>query len=175
MLVSQLILQISLRYIFWSKLKDPLLDSATEVCGLSTNHQWRPETWWWNEQVDETIQEKCAQFKAYKALKKGSKMAEAKEAEATYKNAKSMAKHAVWLAKAEAEEEEFATVSPNGDGVFCIAKQMDHTNQDVIGDNSVSNDAGELALTDNDKMEAWVERYAKLPTTAGPPPSVSAT
>ena len=40
----------------WSKLKDPLLDAATEVCALFKNHQWRPETWWWNEQVDEAIQ-----------------------------------------------------------------------------------------------------------------------
>ena len=29
----------------WSKLKGPLLDAVTEVCGLSKNHQWRPETW----------------------------------------------------------------------------------------------------------------------------------
>ena len=29
----------------WSKLKDPLLCAATAVCGLSKNHQWRPETW----------------------------------------------------------------------------------------------------------------------------------
>ena len=36
----------------WSQLKDPLLDAATEVCGLSKNHPWSPVTWWWNEQVD---------------------------------------------------------------------------------------------------------------------------
>jgi len=35
----------------WSKLKDPLLCAATVVCGLSKNHQWRPETWWWNDRV----------------------------------------------------------------------------------------------------------------------------
>ena len=60
-------------------------------------------------------------------------MAVAKEAETVYKNPKHLAKHAVWLAKSEAEKEEFATVSLDGDGVFRIAKQMDHTNQDVIG------------------------------------------
>ena len=31
----------------WSKLKGPLLDTVTEVCGLSKNHQWK-ESWWWN-------------------------------------------------------------------------------------------------------------------------------
>ena len=67
-----------------SKLKDPLLDAATEVYGLSKNHQWSPETWWWND----AIPEKHARFKAYKALKKGGKMPEAKEAETTYNGAK---------------------------------------------------------------------------------------
>ena len=36
----------------WSKLKGPLLDTATKVCGLSKNHQWKSETWWWNEEVN---------------------------------------------------------------------------------------------------------------------------
>ena len=30
----------------WSKLKDPLLDGATDVCALAKNHHWRSETWW---------------------------------------------------------------------------------------------------------------------------------
>ena len=33
-------------------------------------------------------------------------------------------------------------------------RQMDHTNQDAIGENCVRNDPGELALTDEDKMMA---------------------
>ena len=45
--------------------------------------------------MDEAIHEKHAQFKAYNVLKKGGKMAEAKEAETFYKNAKYVAKHAV--------------------------------------------------------------------------------
>ena len=28
----------------WSKLKGPMLDAATEVCGRSKSHQWRSET-----------------------------------------------------------------------------------------------------------------------------------
>ena len=37
--------------------------------------------------------------------------------------------------------EEFATVSPDDDSVFRIAKQMSSTNQDVIGENWVCNEA----------------------------------
>ena len=35
-------------------------------------------------------------------------------------------------------------------------------NQDIIGENCVGNNAGDLALTDKDKMKAWVEQYARL-------------
>ena len=81
-------------------------------------HQWKSKTWWSNEQVDEAIQVKHAWFKASNAPKKGGMMVEAKGANTIYINAKHVAKHAVWLAKSEAEKEEFATVSPDGDGVF---------------------------------------------------------
>ena len=89
-------------------------------------------------------------------------MAEAKEVKTEYFDAKRMAKHADWLAKSEAEKEEFATISPDGDGVFHIIEQMDHTNRDVVGENCVHNDTGQLVLTAKDKMKAWVEHYAEL-------------
>ena len=38
---------------------------------------------------------------------------------------------------------------------------MAHRNQDIVGENCVRNAAGKLALTDEDKMKAWVEHYAR--------------
>ena len=61
----------------WSQLKVPLLDAATEVCGFSKNHAWLPEIWWWNERVEDAINEKRARFRAYNVLKKQGKIAEA--------------------------------------------------------------------------------------------------
>ena len=81
----------------WTQLMHPLLDAATKVCSLSNDHQWRPKTWCWNEQVDKAIQEKHARFKACKILKKGDKMAEAKEAETAHNATKCVAKYAVWI------------------------------------------------------------------------------
>ena len=116
--------------------------------------------------------------------------AEAKRAQTAYIDVKHVAKHAGWLAKSEAEKGEFATLSPDGDSVFRITKQMDQRNQDIVDENCARNDAGELALTEEDTMKAWVEQYARMlnvefvwpsielpevPPTAGPPPSVSAT
>ena len=139
--------------------------------------------------MDDSVQKKHAGFKTYKALEKKGKTTEAKEAKAAYMDVKRMAKHDIYLAKSVAEKEEFATVLPNCDGVFRIAKQMDRSNQDVVGENCVCNDAGELAISNEAKLDAWVEHYArlfkvefdwpsdKLPEVApiaGPPPSVFA-
>ena len=61
-----------------------------------------------------------------------------------------------------AEKERFKNISPNDAGIFKLAKQMDRTNQDVIGEKCVRNDSGELSLSDDDKMKAWVEHYSRL-------------
>ena len=97
--------------------------------------------------MDKAIREKRARFKAYSALKKEGMTAEVKGAKTAYIDTKHVAKRAVRLAKSEAEKDVFATIFSDGDGVFHIAKQMDRTNQDVISDNCVYNDVGQLALT----------------------------
>ena len=146
--------------------------------------------WWWNEEVTKLHKTKWSWFKVYSALKKGGMTAEAKGAKTACTDARHVTKHTVWLAKSEVEKEEFATVSPNGDGVFHIVEQMDHRNQDIVGENCLCSDAGELELTAEDKSKAWIERYARLlniefewpsnklpevPPMAGPPPSVPTT
>ena len=86
----------------------------------------------------------------------------AKEAKIACTDAQCFAKHAVWLAMSDAEKEELATVSPNGDGISRISKQMGRKNQDVAVEDNVRNNAGKLALTDEDKIKAWVEHYDRL-------------
>ena len=145
----------------WSNLKGPLLDAATEVCGMSKKHRLKPETWWWDDHIEEVVQEKRTRFKVYNNLKKQGKAAEAAKAE--YNEAKRVAKRAVWLAnKSRAEKEVFDPLSTNNDNFYRLAKQMDRSNWDVVGENCIRNDAGEVALNDDDKMKAWVEHYARL-------------
>ena len=93
----------------------------------------------------------------YNALTKVGNMVEANEAKTLYNDGKCLAKHAIWLAKSEAEKVEFTPISLNGNGVFGIAKQMHQANQGVIGKDCVLNDANELIFTDDDKMKSWVE------------------
>ena len=139
--------------------------------------------------MEEAVREKRACFKTYKNFKKLGKTAEAKKARTAYNETKRVAKHVIWLAKSEAEKAEFASIPPDGSSVYRIAKQMDRTNQDVVGEKCVRSDAGELSLSDEEKMKAWVELYARLlnvefewpcdllpevPPVAGPPSNVSA-
>ena len=81
----------------WCKLKTTLRDAASEVCGLSKNHQWKRETWWWDDKVDEAIKTKRARFRSYKALVKAGRLSEANEAKRAYE-AKRLAKREVWQA-----------------------------------------------------------------------------
>jgi hypothetical protein len=39
---------------------------------------------------------------------------------------------------------------------------MHRSKQDVVGERCIKNDAGELSLSDEEKMKAWVEHYARL-------------
>ena len=53
-----------------------------------------------------------------------------------------------------AERERFSIITPNDTRIFTLAKQMDKTKQDVVGEKCVRNDAGELSHSDEEKMKA---------------------
>ena len=118
----------------WSNLKTPLLEAVTEVCGISRTHQWKNETWWWNEHVESAIAEKRACFKAYNALRKQGSSPEATVAKVAYTAAKQAAKHVVWLAKSKSEAEALQKLDPQGNDIYRLARQMDRTNQDIVGE-----------------------------------------
>jgi len=102
----------------WCKLKTILRDAASEACSLSKNHQWKRETWWWDDKVFEAIKTKRARFRSYKVLVKAGRLSEANEAKRAYNEAKSLAKRVVWQAKLDAEKDKFANISPNDGSVL---------------------------------------------------------
>ena len=53
----------------WNNIKTGLLKTTEEVCGTTRPHQWRRETWWWNEHMEKAIAAKQKAFKAWKAGK----------------------------------------------------------------------------------------------------------
>ena len=136
----------------WSTLKDSLLQSTEQVCGLSAKHQWRKQTWWWNDLVDGAVQEKR---RCYKVWKRGGSREE-------YNAAKRVAKRAVFHAKSEAEKVVLENIDPKTADIYRLAKQMRRENQDVMGEKPVRNDAGTLSLDQKAKEEAWKQHYEKL-------------
>ena len=76
------------------------------------------------------------------------------KAKANYDTAKCHARREVWLAKSAASVETFKAVDTQGSNIYRIARQMNRENQDIVGENCVKNDAGQLSLTDEYKMKA---------------------
>ena len=136
----------------WQSYKSILKSSAESVCGMSKNHNWRKETWWWNDEVDTTIKSKR---KAWKAWKNGGSRDE-------YNRAKAIAKKAVFLAKKAAEEARFARVESNPSEIFKIARQMKSDNLDIVGDKSIYDDSGKFCVSVDDKKTAWEQHYQRL-------------
>ena len=168
----------------WAHLKKSLLETSSEVCGTSLNRQ----TWWWNASVDDAVNEKRNRYKAFKKLQIQGLYNEANISKKAYNESKRVAKRLVWLAKSEAERDAFSAITSGRNEIYNLARQMDSYNRDVIGDLCVSNDAGELTLSDAQKMNAWVEHHKRLSNVEfdwaseslsfvspilGPPPSVT--
>ena len=84
----------------WSKLKNNLLSTTNEVCGLTKKSHIKRTTWWWDDDVDRLITEKRKLWKAWKAG--GSKE--------PYLAAKRAAKKGVFEAKRAADEEYFSNL-----------------------------------------------------------------
>ena len=136
----------------WTSLKDKLLQATKQVCGVSSNHPWRKQTWWWNNQVEEAVREKRRCFKLWKAG--GSR--------AAYNTAKRTSNRVVHQAKSEAEKVALQKIDARSGDVYRLAKQMRRDNQDVMGEKPVKNDAGQLSLDEESKKEAWKEHYERL-------------
>ena len=109
----------------WTSLKDTLLQATKQVCGVSSNHPWRKQTWWWNNQVEETVREKRRCFKLWKAG--GSR--------AAYNTAKRTSYREVHQAKRVAEKVSLQKKDIKSGDIYRLAKQMRRDNQDVMGEN----------------------------------------
>ena len=139
----------------WSHLRETLCDAAKEVCGSTKGGCVRhKETWWWNDEVNNVI---CEKRKAWKLWKSGGPKED-------YLRAKRLAKSAVYIAKRDAQTEQFGDINNNSDKnrIFQLAKKLKRENADIVGEKCVRNDEGLLALTIDEKLKAWQAHYDKL-------------
>ena len=137
----------------WNILKSNLLESAKNVCGMTKKGNWRKETWWWDDSVENAIKEK--RFK-WKSWKKGEIIKE------EYLKAKRHAKSVVYKAKKSAEDERFADITQNDKNIFKMAKQIRKDNKDIIGDTCVKDKNDNLCFTNAAKRQAWKDYHQNL-------------
>ena len=50
----------------WMHLKTNLLKATEETCGISKQRKWHKQTWWWDNSVDNAVNEKRRLFKIWK-------------------------------------------------------------------------------------------------------------
>ena len=144
---------------YWKVLKDSLLAASDDVCGWTKGPPRHKETWWWNDKVDDAVKQKRKLWKEWK---------QGKIDKNDYLEAKRKAKRAVYQAKCESERKRFGEIERRDDQkneVFKIAKAMVKTNQDIVGEQCVKNDEGKLAVTNDDKKQAWQSHYQRLLNT----------
>ena len=97
-----------------------------------------------------------AKRQAFKAWKTG------KGTRASYHAAKRIARRAVHHAHQEADKEVYKNIDPKSSDLYRLAKQFRKENADVVGDKPVKNDAGEMSMSDDSKLKAWLEHYQRL-------------
>ena len=132
--------------------------SAEEICGTTKGgiHLER-ETWWWNEEVQESLRREKDAFKKWQ-MQGGNELKEA------YKNTKREAKAAVAKAKNEAYKEWYDKMgTEEGERmIYKVTKQRARSRRDIGEVNVIKDQVGEM-LTDEVKIkERWREYFSNL-------------
>ena len=93
----------------WDKLANMLRKTAETVLGVTVKkRKGDRETWWWNEEVQESIKEKKEVKKAWDKIRD-------KNSKKIYKEKKSKAKKAVVMVKGHAYEDLYAKLTTKED------------------------------------------------------------
>ena len=132
--------------------------AAEDVCGTTKGgiHLER-ETWWWNEEVQESLRRKKDAFKKCQ-LQGGNEMKEA------YKNTKREAKAAVAKAKNEAYKEWYDKMrTEEGERmIYKVAKQRARSRRDIEEVNVIKDQIGEMLTDEVKNKERWREYFSNL-------------
>ena len=62
----------------------------------------------------------------------------------------------------EADKKVYENIDPKSSEVYRLANQFRRENADVVGDEPVKNDAGEMLMNEDSKQKAWLEHYQRL-------------
>ena len=136
----------------WDKTEKMLRETAETVLGVTFGkRKGDRETWWWNEEVQESIKEKKKEKKAFNKIRN-------ENTKKIYKEKKNKAKKAVAMAKGHAYDDLYARLeTKEGTKKLCIlARQRDRAGKDV-------QQVRVVAMVNSESvLRRWKEYFEKL-------------
>ena len=76
----------------WQQMKDIMMETAQDICGMTKGPRRHKETWWWNEEVVEAVRDKKIKYGKWKKENM-------EEARMEYKKSRQNAKRVISSAK----------------------------------------------------------------------------
>ena len=142
----------------WETVTEDLKQLGEKLLGkTSGNMKQGKETWWWNEEVQESIQtKKLAKRTLDKDNSEGNK--------AAYKTAKKEAKRNVAIAKARAYDHLYADMdtTEGQKKVLRMAKEREKNSKDIYQSKVIKDEEERVLVEDLKILERWREYYQKL-------------
>ena len=141
----------------WDKTAEMLRKTAETVLGVTFGRRKEDrETWWWNEEAQESIKEKKEEKKAWDKIKN-------KNTKKIYKK-KSKAKKAVAMAKGRAYDDLYARLETKKceKELYRLARQKDRAGKDVQHARVIKDENGNVMVNSKAVLKRWKEYFEKL-------------
>ena len=124
---------------------------------MKTAQKGDRETWWWNEEVQESIKEK-------KEAKKALDKTRNENTKKIYKEKKSKAKKAVAMAKERVYDDLYARLeTKEGEKkLYRLASQRDRAGKDVQHVRVIKDENGNIMVNSEAVLKRWKEYFEKL-------------
>ena len=142
----------------WDKMAEMLRKTAETVLGVTFGKQkGDKETWWWNEEVQESIKEKKEAKKAWDKTRN-------ENTKKVYKEKKSKAKKAVAMAKGCAYDDLYARLeTKEGEKeLYRLARNRDRAGKDVQHVRVITDENGNVMVNLEAVLKRWQEYFEKL-------------
>ena len=142
----------------WTTVAEVVREVGRKVLGVSTGRlKADKEAWWWNTEVQESIQMK-------KSAKKNWDIRRTEESKAVYKENSRKAKRAVANAKEKAYEKLYETLeSKEGEkDLYRLARQRNRASKDVQQVRTVKGVDGQVLTSADDVLSRWREYFEGL-------------
>ena len=132
--------------------------TAETVLGVTfEKRKGERETWWWNEEVQESIKEKKEAKKAWDKIRD-------ENTKKVYKEKKNKAKKAVAMAKGRAYDDLYARLeTKEGEKeLYRLARQRDREGKDVQHVRIIKDKNGNVMVNSEAVLKRWKEYFEKL-------------